>query len=142
MKKRYIVVVFIVVLSLTLQMCVKETAAQRAKRRVETILNGITSQDEGRSFKGDQMTSLCMWWNGTLKSLIGDTPDKISDQYDRWRKRGNIFSYITDFTITNVETSNLGLLVSGTIEGESFKMMVIEGKPITWVQPPQFEEGE
>jgi hypothetical protein len=142
MKKCIIFVVFVVAVSLAFQMCGGETAAQKAKRRVETMLNGITSQDEGRTLKGDEVSALCMWWNGSLRSFDGEMPDKISDAFDRWRTKGDVLSYITEFTITDAESSGVGVVVSGTIEGAPFKMQVTPGKPITWLQPPVFEEEE
>lgn len=140
MKKHFIFVIFLVVVSLALHMCMGESSAQKAQRRVETILNGVTSLDEGRTTKGNEFAALCMWWNGTLRSLDGERPDKISDAFDRWRVQGDILDYITKFTITDAAESGRAVIVSGTIEGAPFKMRVIEKQPITWEQVPQWEE--
>lgn len=139
MKKHIIFVAFVVVVSLVFHMC-SGPSTQKAEHRVETILNGITSHDEGRTVKGNEFSALCMWWNGTLKGLSGDTPDRISDAFDRWRTQGDVMAYITEFTITGTERSSVGVVVSGTIEGAPFKMQVVEGKPVTWLQTPAFEK--
>ena len=115
-----------------------ESDASKALRRVETMLKGITSTDGGNTVAGHEESAICMWWYGKLRIPDRDLFEEASDQFDRWRGKGDIFPYITSYTVDNAEKQGGAFVVSGTIEGAPFKMRVPENGPIAWFELPDF----
>ena len=109
-----------------------------AQNRVETVLKGITRG----TAHGNESISLAMWYQGKMRLNNPLMMGKISDEFDRWRRDGNIFPYIDNYTITGAEQSGASVIVSGTINGESFKMQVVEDVKLRWVQVPDIEQEE
>ncbi|HXT51347.1 MAG TPA: hypothetical protein VN811_09920, partial [Thermoanaerobaculia bacterium] len=106
-----------------------------AKERVGTILDGV--KKNGRR---DQK-SLCLWFNGSI--YINDEHEQsfASDSWDRWVTAGGLVEGVTAFELTEsvldpeAEDANTAL-VSGTIDGRRFTMLVPKGKTIKWVETP------
>ena len=141
--KKYIIVLVGVVLGIFgvfMFITHGESDASKASRRVETMLKGITSTDGGNTVEGDEESAICMWWCGKLRIPDRDLFEEASDQFDRWRGKGDIFPYITGYTIDNAEKQGSSVIVSGTIEGAPFKMRVPEKGPVVWREMPDFEQ--
>lgn len=111
---------------------------QKAVKRVETVLGGITQKD-GYSAHDEQL-ALCRWWKDVY--LITDMGEMngASNAFDRWRMRGNIFPTIGQFKITGAKRldnpKQFIAIVSGTIDGRHFSMRVPEHDTISWFDIP------
>jgi hypothetical protein len=116
-----------------------ESDASKALRRVETMLRGITSTDGVNTTEGDEESAIGMWWYGKLRIPDQDLFEEASDQFDRWRVKGDIFPYISAYTVEDAEKQGSSVIVSGTIEGAPFKMRVPEKGPVAWHEFPDFE---
>jgi len=108
------------------------------RERVEYVLDGITKMRSGT--KGDEYIAVCMWFDGSLDVKMGETAESMTDQFDIWRREGNINLYIDEYTIDNIEKSGKSAIVSGTINGEPYKIKVTKKEKIEWLQTPQLEE--
>ena len=135
-------VLFLAVISLVLLVvntgC--ESDSRKAKVRMIAVFDGITKQ--GGGVKTDEETAICTWYMGVTRLADFGVFEAASDGFDKWRREGNIFPYIESYTITEVEDVGRAVIVSGTIEGSPFKVRVVEGKPVRWVETPEAAEEE
>lgn len=111
---------------------------QKAKKRVHTILKGISRDARGSA--ADEQLAICRWWRDT--ALITDMGElgEASDAFDRWRIEGNITSPIGQFEINNARvvkgTKHFTVIISGTIDHFPFSLRVPEKDTISWGQAP------
>jgi len=114
----------------------EEFQIRDAKVRVEAILNGITLTKDGSGTLGNENVSISQWWSNKIILTDMGQFSKASDEFDAWRKQGNIFPYIYEFKIDSGEivkdSDPLEVIIKGTINGSSFTMRVPNGGKISW----------
>jgi hypothetical protein len=109
--------------------------SDRAKGRVTTILEGIrdNKDDQGLGLQ----TPVCMWARGVLLISDGYELGRVSDQFDDWRREGNIWK-VTSFEVTDAELVKGSeppvVIVSGSVNGRPFKLRVPKGDKISWMR--------
>lgn len=118
----------------------QRTLERNMKARMNAILNGITLKPNSSVSPESEQTAICLWYADL--AVIPDMQDfnRASDEFDRWRREGNIYPYIQDYTIDKVEilkdTPTPTAIVSGTINGAEFSVRIPKGDEITWEFKP------
>jgi hypothetical protein len=112
----------------------------KALRRVETILQGITSQDGGNTTEGDEEAAICMWFMGRVRIHDQDLFDDAAEVFERWKRKGGLGLYIKEYTIGEARQQGKSVIVSGTIDGNPFEIEIPEKGPIAWKKPPFNDE--
>ncbi len=111
----------------------------RVEGRVTTVLEG--SRSSGGTATIGQQTAVCQWHAG--KNILMDPAelDRAVDAFDRWRQEAGIYNNLTSFNIESVEIVEESVpetaIVSGTINGEQFKMKVPDRQRISWLKKPR-----
>ncbi len=117
--------------------------AHTAQERVRRVLDGMKSG-------GDLQRAIFLWWNGSFHMPLGGQEEfnRAADAFETWRAQREIkvvSSYQIKGAVVLEEAKGLGqavVLVSGTVDGQDFKMRVVHGEPISWVPEPGEEEAK
>jgi hypothetical protein len=137
MKGLWITLITVGLLLLVGKVALREYATyeeeDRAKGRVTTILQGIRDNQDDRGL--GLQTPVCMWAQGVLVISDGYELGRASDQFDHWRREGNIWN-ITSFEVAEAElianSEPATVIVSGSVNGRPFKLRVPKGDKISW----------
>jgi len=108
--------------------------AHSAQERVRRVLDGMKPG-------GNMDQAISLWYLGSFHLPGGQTQfDEAATAFEAWQRQRNL-GRISTFEITEArvtkETGQLGQAtaeVSGTIEGTPFKVRVVSGEPIAWVE--------
>lgn len=111
--------------------------AHSAQERVRRVFDGMKSG-------GDLQKAIFLWWNGSLKMPIGGQEEfnRAADGFEAWkaeREIKQVSSYEIKDAVVVEEAKGLRqalVIVSGTVDGQDFKMRVRQGEPIAWVPGP------
>ena len=117
----------------------EESVVEDALIRVETVLSGLTSSDEGATYEGDQEDGLRAWYGpmGLFKKISSEL---ASEKFDEWREIGDLGLYINKYTVDDGQISGRTVIVSGTINDAPFKIRVPTKKGhMLWVEIPKFD---
>ncbi len=139
--KKHILPVTIVLFALACFTGCSTNTLENGRGRVDEILKNLLL-DDGK-MKGDENLSLCRWYNDSIVIADQNLLAHATDVFDEWKKEGDIFSGIDSYRITSVEFeegSSGDIIVSGTIDGAEFELLLPEKKPISWLTPPDFDE--
>ena len=102
--------------------------------RVEGVLAGIAA--EGGT-TGDKLNMAMYLWDGGQRRAEGTSPEGIYDRFTRWCQEKNINRRLSSYEILAIDVQKspppATALVSVRIEGISYRMRVVEGQRIAWV---------
>ncbi len=107
--------------------------AHSARERVRRIFDGMKRG-------GDRQAAIALWKLGTLHIPGGmDAFDQAASEFEAWEAEKEL-SGISQYEITGSEvtqeTGRLGeatVIVSGTIDGVPFRLRVVQGRAVEWV---------
>lgn len=107
--------------------------AHSARERVRRVLDGMKRG-------GDRQAAIALWKEGTLHLPGGmEAFNEAATAFEAWEAEAGI-TRVTECEIRGAEvseeTGRLGeatVIVSGTIDGEPFRMRVVQGRPIEWM---------
>lgn len=114
----------------------------RAKKRVDAILKGITQEEEGGPVLGDEETAISYYWADKPRIMDHDLLNHASDEFDNWRKEMDIFPYIAEYTIEGAVIIGTDVIVYVTIEGDPMSIRVPEKGPVTWSDHEREDQQE
>jgi hypothetical protein len=104
-----------------------------AQERVRGVLDGLKSG-------GDRQKSLGLWYRGTLSPPTGfEELGRAADAFERWCRERRIGTSISGYEVGEAVMMSEGtpqvaavVQVSGSIDGQPFKMRVQKDVPIAW----------
>jgi hypothetical protein len=107
--------------------------AHSARERVRRILDGMKAG-------GDRQAAIALWKLGTLYVPGGmEAFNQAATEFEAWEAAKEI-TRVTQYEITASEVvketgrlTEATAIVSGTIDGTPFRMRVVQGKPVEWV---------
>ena len=106
-----------------------------AKVRVEQIFGGL--HDGPFQPTTDVQRAISQWYEGTALIMDRNTLQHASDLFDAWLKKKNLYKKITSFEVTDTTllkgSAPETVLVTCTIEGETYQLEVAKGVQVTWV---------
>jgi hypothetical protein len=108
--------------------------AHSARERVRRMLDGMRAG-------GDRQAAIAQWKLGAFHVPGGmEAFSEAADGFEAWtaaREITAVSSYEIAGAEVVAETGQLGeatVVVSGTIDGAPFRMRVVRGKPVEWVE--------
>ncbi|GMU64313.1 MAG: hypothetical protein AMXMBFR36_05870 [Acidobacteriota bacterium] len=114
------------------------SAAERAEQRVRLVLDTVAREGEVNS--ASYHVAVCKWWKD--KEVIQDRTEHewAVDQFREFSRRGTLGKGLRYEILESeeIEGSNPAeVLVSGTLDGSPFELLVPEGKPLKWKKAPR-----
>jgi hypothetical protein len=107
----------------------------QVKTRVTNVLTGMQG---GGAAGVPQQTAMAMWAKNKFTISDNQELNWASDKFDKWRREKKLYRTFTGFEITEVEVLEdvepRTALVTFVIEGKSYKVKVIDGRPIEWAE--------
>lgn len=106
-----------------------------AEKRVRNVLNGMQDGTEASSPKVE--TAMAMWAFNLLRVSDRDRLAWASDNFDKWRREGDMYRKVGQYTIDAVElvpgAPEETAIVTFTLEGDQYKVRVPKENAIRWV---------
>jgi hypothetical protein len=106
-----------------------------AKTRVTNVLNGMK---EGTGTNSKLETAMAMWAMNKVRITDNLALSASSDGFDKWRMAKDLYRPTGDFKIDKVEKVNdpdePTAIVSFTLEGKPYKVLVPRDHPIKWAE--------
>jgi hypothetical protein len=119
---------------LSIDRLISTSPEKAAESRVRQILENL--KREGDTEDRGLQSAICLWDSDKLVLEDRNELEAAYDAFNAWRdERGINQRKISDFTITGselVQQSPPVVNVSGTIEGQPFKMRVPDERRISW----------
>jgi HAMP domain-containing protein len=108
--------------------------AHSARERVRRMLDGMKPG-------GDRQAAIAQWKLGAFHVPGGmEAFNEAADGFEAWTAEKEI-AFISSYGIEGAEvveeTGQLGeatVIVSGTIDGQPFRLRVVRGRPVEWVE--------
>lgn len=110
------------------------TSESDVRRRVETMLEEIRLGGWDRN--AHRVEAVARWWGGTP---VGPQYAEAATQFIDWLGAGSIHRGLSDYEVTTIEPAEAegAYVVSGTIDGNGFEMLVPVDESISWRRAPR-----
>lgn len=106
----------------------------RISTRVHNVLNGV-KEEAGST--GDKLNFAMLEWDGGQRGTESVNLEGVYDRFIRWCREKDIDRRFASFEITEVAVQPgvepTTAIVSVRIEGVAYRMLVAEGRRISWV---------